>query len=315
MSGRVVVVGALHLDRRFAVAVLPGPGETVRSAGAAVGPGGKGLNQAVAAAAAGASTVMVGAVGVDPEADAVLSSLSEHGVDVSGVAHLDGASTGGAVVLIDQDGENSIVIESGANGVQQPDAVVTRTGRLVADDVLVLQNELPASVSRAAAAAARAVGSRVLWNAAPAPAGFDEVIELADVVLCNEVECRRMGALLGLVRDDPAETAAAMATRLDATVVCTLGGAGAVIADSGSFVRIAAPRVRAVDTTGAGDTFAGYLAAGLQAGLHLEAAAEVAVVAGALAVSRSGAAEATPTSAEVQAFIAGQSHDRDEETE
>ena len=143
----------------------------------------------------------------------------------------------------------------------------------------------------------------MVWNAAPAPSGFDEVLGSADVVVCNEHECRRICALLALASADLVAATEAVAARLNTAVVCTLGAAGAVIARSGHVTQVPAPLVQAVDTTAAGDTFVGYLAAGLQAGLGVEAACEVAAFAGALTVTHEGAAETIPDSAAVRAFI------------
>lgn len=303
MSGRVVVVGALNVDRRLDVDSLPGPGETVRARSSWKSAGGKGANQAASAAAAGAPTVMIGSVGDDPGAAIVLGALERRGVVTAKVARIAGAETGEAMVVVDRSAENSIVVSPGANGLMEPVHAVESLRDLGGNDVVVLQNELPSRVTFAAARWAAEAGARVIWNAAPAPSSREEVVDHADVVLCNEHECARVAELLGLSATDLDRATVAVAQRLGAVVVCTVGAAGAIVADESSFSRVAAPQVPAVDTTGAGDTFAGYLAAGLLAGVDLLTAARTAVMAAALSVTRRGAADAAPSAAEVQAFI------------
>lgn len=294
-ASTIVVVGSINADDAIRLARLPSPGETVGARSLNTALGGKGANQAVAAARAGARVRMVGAVGSD--GDALIAALAAEGVDTNGVARLDGLSSGHAVVLIDDHGENSIVIP-GANHAIPLQGVEDACGRLLAGDVLLLQHEVPVEVSRAAARAARGAGATVLWNAAPAPTSIDELIDEIDVLIVNEHELVAVAGLLGIDVNQP-DLAAVVAERIAADVFCTLGAAGAVYRVEGITGNASAPRVEVVDTTAAGDTSIGYLAA--TTGLPFDLRLATALTAGSLAVTRPGASSSIPTRAEVDA--------------
>ena len=290
----IVVVGSINADDAIQLARLPGPGETVGARSLDTALGGKGANQAMAAARAGARVRMVGAVGSD--GDALIAALASDGVDTDGVARLDGLSSGRAVVLIDDHGENSIVVVPGANHAIPLSIVEDACGRLLSGDVVVLQHEVPAEISRAAARAARAVGATVLWNAAPAPTLVDELIDEIDVLIVNEHELATVAGLLE-VDEHRSDLVAAVAERIGADVICTLGAAGAAFVVDGVAGTAPAPRVDVVDTTAAGDTAIGYLAA--TAGMPFPRRLATALAAGSLAVTRPGASSSIPTRAEV----------------
>lgn len=292
----IVVVGSVNADDAIRLARLPGPGETVGARSLDTALGGKGANQAVAAARAGARVRMVGAVGSD--GDALIAALAAEGVDTDGVARLDGLSSGHAVVLIDDHGENSIVVVPGANHAIPLRVVEDACGRLLAGDVLLLQHEVPIEISRAAARAARRAGATVLWNAAPAPTSVDELIDEIDVLIVNEHELVAVAGLLAIDVDRP-DLVEVVAERIAADVICTLGAAGAVHRVDGITGTAPAPRVEVVDTTAAGDTSIGYLAA--TTGLPFDLRLATALTAGSLAVTRPGASSSIPTRAEVDA--------------
>lgn len=266
--GRVVVLGSLNVDLVTRVERHPRPGETLLADGLRRLAGGKGANQAVAAAAAGAPTVMVGAVGDDADGAAYLDRLRGLGVDVSGVAVRPGTPTGTALIAVDAAGENTILVVAGANAtVTDGDLDPVDLGP---GDVLLLQLEVPLDAVTAAARLAAARGARVVLNLAPYAAVPDDVVALADPVVVNESEA---GLLAG----------SGSAPR---SLLVTLGGDGA---RWGELVVGAVPAEAVVDTTGAGDAFCGALAAGLADGADDETALRGALRAGARAVAHDGA--------------------------
>jgi ribokinase len=268
------VVGSVNMDMGFDVDTLPHPGETVLAASFRSTPGGKGANQAVAAARAGARVQFVGAVGDDPAAAALREHLTANGVGTDGLITLPGPS-GSAVVVVDSAGENLIVVAPGANGHLTPDSPALR--RLVADcDVLLLQLEIPVTTATAAAREAHSAGATVIVNASPSgadPAELAELAEATDVVVVNEAEAAQW------VWPVPHR-------------VITRGARGASYAGSGTQLTVVPPVVEVVDTSGAGDVFAGVLAAGWSNG-H-DNALRRACAAGALATLVPGAGDCAP---------------------
>jgi ribokinase len=278
---------------------------SARSADTALG--GKGANQAVAAARAGADVRMVGAVGTR-DGGAMLAALDADGIDTGGVARLDGTPSGRAFVFIDDAAENSIVVLPGANHAIPEAAVREACLALRPGDVVLLQNEIPAATSRLAAALAREAGAAVVWNAAPAPETAEELVPGHDLLLVNEHELMQVARLHGVTA--AARSAAGtdallhgVARATGADVICTLGAAGAAYRVGGETGRAPARRVEAVDTTAAGDTFAGYFAA--LAGLPLRERLRRALDAASLAVTRPGASPSIPAKAEVESLSAG----------
>jgi ribokinase len=240
MAARVCVVGSVNLDLIFDVTALPRPGETVLASSARSAPGGKGGNQAVAAARAGARVQFVGAVGDDPAADQLRTHLLTNGVGLDGTVGVPGPS-GTAIIVVDSSAENTIVVAPGANGhLTLADPAVIRHC-----DVLLTQLEIPVATAMAAASEARSAGALVMVNASPAAQVGDALAELAaiaDVVVANEAEA-------GEWRWQSPH------------FVVTLGARGARYAGVDGEFHVPAPAVAAVDTTGAGDVFAGVLAA------------------------------------------------------
>ncbi|MCX4689264.1 PfkB family carbohydrate kinase [Kitasatospora purpeofusca] len=298
--GRVVAIGSVNIDRILRCPVLPAPGETVLAAGSAQGFGGKGANQAVAAAAMGAPTCLVARVGADADGRAALADLRAAGVATDAVRTDPDAPTGLAVVLVDPSGENSIVVVPGANarltGAEVAQALAGLA--LTSADTVLTSGEVPEECIRATASALPA-GPRWIHNAAPAGAlpdwsgpGLRRPLLVANAVEAAQLTGRSADTAAGTT-DDTAATATALAALGDGAVV-TLGAAGALVATGGALHRVPAPEVAVVDTTGAGDVFCGALAARLAQGASLREAAATAVAAGAFAVTALGARGALP---------------------
>jgi ribokinase len=307
-AGRVVVVGSANVDLVVDVPRHPGGGETILGGDLRRNPGGKGANQAVGAArAGGADTTFVGALGHDDAADLLLSSLDRGGVRTDLVERVD-VPTGTALITVSPDGENAIVVAPGANSHVTVGAA--QAERIAAADVVLAQLEIPLDVVRAAAAARRP-GALMVLNAAPSRDLPDDVWAALDVLVVNEHEAADLaGATAGGDPDaradlDPSALAGLLLERVPAVVV-TLGGRGSLVGErlpGGKLLTdVPAIPVEAVDTTGAGDTFCGVLAAALARGSELPDAARLAAAAGALAVTRSGAQDAVPDAADVVAL-------------
>src|SRR5262245_2100650 len=291
---RIVVLGSLNMDLVLPLARLPRSGETVIGERMRRFPGGKGANQAVAAARLGAEVVMVGRVGADAFGDELLASLMADGVDVDSVQRDPDEPTGTALILVQEGGQNMIAVARGANnGLDEAD-VSRAMAQLQPGDILLLQLEIPLAAVAAAARRAGAAGVRVILNAAPADHLDRALLSEIEVLVVNEVEA---AMLLGRPAGDPAQAAEAARAGLALgarALVVTLGAAGAVLATEGRVSPLEPRTVAAVDTTAAGDAFVGALAAVLATGSGLVEAAELAGAAGAATVTRPGAQASLP---------------------
>jgi ribokinase len=302
-AGRVIVVGSVNLDLVMRVPRLPAAGETVLGGTFSRHHGGKGANQAVAAARAGALVHLVGAVGA-ADGQGSLDALAADGVGVQHVLRCHDA-TGCAFVLVDErTAENQIAVASGANATLPPEHVRTSLTALrpTPADVLVLSFELPAAPLRAAAELAAWTGTRLLVNPAPAAPDYSDL-------LTGAISTPNAGELAALTsaaaQSDPRAAAAVLARRTGAPVAVTLGADGALLVeDTGRAEHFPAHRVQVADTTGAGDTLTGVLAASLADGLQLRAGLRRAVAAAALAVTKPGAREAMPTATGIDELLA-----------
>jgi ribokinase len=309
-SGTVFVFGSINADTSYQMTQLPAPGETVIASSAVTSPGGKGANQAIAAAAGGAATRMIGAIGDDADGFVLVDALTRRGIDTGSIATRAGAMTGRAVVCVDDSGENSIIVLSGSNTSVDAELAATGLAGITANDVVVLQNEIPAAANRAAARLAASGGATVIWNAAPAPTTTADLVTDVDLLVVNENELRQIAHLLatdGIASADAlAETLpdllATVARALTTNAICTLGADGAIFHVDGESGSVAAPRVRAVDTTAAGDTVVGYLAA--HRALPMETRLTLAAAAGALTVTRPGASSSIPHINDVELMLA-----------
>ena len=284
---RVVVVGSINVDEVIGVATLPAPGETVLGWERATGLGGKGANQAVAAAVAGGEVALIGAVGTDAHGAAALEQLAKHGVDTSMVATLEETASGRALVILSEDGENEIIVIGGANQAMDERALSRDELRDAA--VMVVQGEVPPKVNQAALRMAAELGVRAVVNLAPVQ-DLGGHLATADPLVVNEIEAGQLiGAELRSAQD--VVDAAPDLRGLARSAVVTLGASGAVLITPDAIDHIPAPRPERVrDTTGAGDAVAGVLATALAQGLELRAAVERAVRAASLSVTEVGAA-------------------------
>jgi len=297
MTGRVVVVGSLNVDLSLTCDSIPAPGETVLASAVRRSAGGKGANQAVAAArAGGASTSIVGAVGDDADGRYLLDQLARDGVDTAQVALLPGRPTGLALITVDRDGENAIVVAPGANSAVVLEA--TAHELIGTADVVLAQLETPQSLL-VEAARSRRPGVPFILNAAPAASLIDELSREVDLLVVNEHEARSVSGTGGL-----GEATGLLAARFPAVLV-TLGAGGSELYRRDTpVVRSPGVTVPVVDTTAAGDTFCGVLAAALAAGQPAEQAMAAASTAATLAVQRPGAQDSIPTLTEVRALLA-----------
>jgi ribokinase len=296
----LTVFGSLNMDIVAAMPALPGAGETVLAEALARLPGGKGANQAVAAARAGARVAMAGAVGADAEGAALKSGLAAEGIDTDAIVTLEDTPSGCALVLVESGGTNQIVVAPGANLAARAAQVPDRLRR--PGDTLLLQMETAHAENWRLLAEAR--GMRRILNLAPAAGLPPATAALLDVLVMNESEAQRAAAGFGLPAGTPGGIAAALARAHDLLCVITLGAAGALACDGTRCWTMPAPVVTAVDTVGAGDAFTGVLAAALDRGAAVPAALRRASVAGALACTRRGAQAAMPGAAEIEKALA-----------
>jgi ribokinase len=296
----ILVVGSLNADLVVRAPRFPQPGETISGEDLQIIPGGKGANQAVAAARQGASVSMLGRVGSDSFGPDLINNLKQNLVDTSHV-QISPSATGTAIIVVDSNGQNSIVLSPGANGKVSPADVnaVSFSGY----KLLFLQHEIPMETVISAAQRARESGVRVLLNPAPARSWPDELISLPDFILPNETE-------LGLLTNQPvqdissAENAArTLLERGAQNVVVTLGAHGALIVSSKQVTHVNTYQVNVVDTTAAGDAFIGGFASALLQNKSLEEAVRYGCACGALATTKFGAQPSLPMQEEVESFL------------
>lgn len=297
----ITVIGSVNLDLIATVDRLPRPGETVPGDGFSTAPGGKGANQALAARRAGADVRMAGAVGKDAFAGQALELLKDGGVDLSAVREADTA-TGIAVILVEAAGENVIAIVPGGNGTVAPGDVAG--AGLAEGGLAMLQLEIPLDAVEAALAAARAAGAVSMLNTAPFRAEAAQLLAAADYVVANETEFDLYAQTLALSGSDRETKMRDFCARTGRIIVVTLGADGVMAATPGGVLRAQGLAITPVDTVGAGDTFCGYLAAGIEAGLALEDALRRAAVAGSLACLSPGAQPSIPLAAAVDEALA-----------
>ncbi len=292
----ITVLGSTNLDLIGTVSRIPKPGETVPGDRFSMAAGGKGANQALAARRAGADVRMFAAAGTDSFADEALKLLRADGVDLSSVRIVEGP-TGIAMIFVDTAGENVIAILPGANGTMSAADADAALDGLGIGSVLMLQQEIPQAATERALELGKAQGVVSILNTAPFLPTTKAVAERASIVIANETEFQLLTGA-GLDRLDAAM--ADWARAQNQTVIVTLGGDGARAATPEGSFAVPALKVEPVDTVGAGDTFCGYLAAGLDRGLSLEEAMRRAAVAASLACLKPGAQPAVPFAVEVE---------------
>lgn len=301
---KIAVVGSINLDLVVPVPHHPVPGETVLGGELAEHPGGKGANQAVAAARLGAQVAMVGRVGDDEAGSVLRAALQREGVDVRWVLAEQGFRTGRALIAVDRaSGENSIIVSPGANTALAPEHCAA-SGTVLRDaDVTLLQQEIPAATVEAAA---RLAGGTVLLNPAPARStltreSLRDLLDMVDILVPNRAE---LAAMVGHdLHDLHAVADAARTLRGPSAVVVTLGADGALLCEEGAVLLVPALAVTPVDTTAAGDAYCGALACAVAEGLPLHEAVRNANATAALATTRPGAQPSLPTRAEVEKLL------------
>ena len=295
----IVVFGSTNLDQVGTVTRLPKPGETVAGGVFSMAPGGKGANQALAARRAGAEVRHVSAVGDDAFADAALQLLDAAGVDLSHMRRAE-AATGIAMIFVDAAGENVIAILPGANGTMSAEDAERGLAALKAGDTLLVQQEVPQAATRRALEIARACGATSVLNTAPFLDDTAAMADMADIVVANETE---FALLSGRPIEELDAAMADWVARTGRIIVVTLGPDGARARTPERAYSVPAHKVVPVDTVGAGDTFCGYVAAALDAGLPFETALRRAAVAGSLACLNPGAQPAIPLAAAVDEIV------------
>lgn len=294
----LLVFGSVNADMLFKVEALPRPGETVLCPGYELAAGGKGANQAAAAAKAGASVRMVGHVGDDSFGQFARRVMAAAGIDCAALATANRA-TAVAVIGIDRAAENQIMVASGANLDTHADQIADAD--LMPGVTVLCQNEIRPEATFALLRRAKARGARTILNLAPASAVPAEVLRALDLLVVNQIEAQMAAGGNGLT--DPAALARDLAARHDLTCVVTLGAGGAIAVGPRGGHRVAALAVEPVDTTGAGDAFVGVLAAALDRGRDLAEALARASVAAGLACTSIGAQTSQPSAAQIEARL------------
>jgi ribokinase len=308
MAARVFVFGSINTDLVVYIPRLPQPGETIGGGTYQSFPGGKGANQAVAAARAGAEVRLHGCLGDDAFGRERIAALEETGVSTAGVRILPGVASGVAQITVDGAGENTIVVAPGANDRFVREGVTIPRASQGEICVSLLQNEVPQDTTEGLIRDARAAGHRVFWNLAPtvARAPAPDVLAAVDCLICNRNE---LAALMGRARsssDDQEGVEQDARVPLSwgvGSVIVTLGRKGSVYVTAAGAQAVAAFEVNAVDTVGAGDCYCGVLAASVAQGLQMTAAMRRASAAAAISTTRRGAQPSMPTAPEIEAFL------------
>ena len=305
--GKVIVVGSMNMDILSTMARAPRAGETVNGDSVIFCPGGKGLNQAVAAAGAGAQVIFVGRLGRDRIGDEVEAFMQGRGIDTSGIERSASLATANALILVDQSGENWIVVIPAANA--ETSAEDAARVPLAKGDIVVSQFEIPRATIAATFARARAAGALTVLNAAPAlDDAPDQMWADTDILIVNETELSHFARAEVAATAPAAEiarVARSLSRRKGQVVVATLGVRGAVVVADDGVAEVPGRTVKAVDTTGAGDCFVGTLAAQLAKGQGLSEAVRVANVAASISVTRVGTGTAMPVWSEIEAALKG----------
>lgn len=300
---RIAVVGSTNTDLAVIAPRIPAPGETVLGSDFMQAAGGKGANQAVAAARLGAHVTLITRVGRDHFGDEAIRGYREAAIDTRYVQRDSDLPTGVGLVVVDERGENAIVVASGANERLSPTDVSLGAKAIRTADVLLLQLEVPIEASRRAIEIARKAGRRIILNPAPAAPVPADLLERVDILTPNEHEAVGLAGALGETVGDSESAARALMGTGAGAVIVTLGAAGALVMDSSGSRRVPAPAVEAIDTTGAGDAFNGALAVSIAEGRELDDAVGIAMRVAAVSVTRLGAQPSMPTAAEVDLIL------------
>ncbi|MBN2290778.1 MAG: ribokinase [Pirellulales bacterium] len=301
---KIVVVGSVNTDMVVKGDKIPAPGETVTGGRFVMVPGGKGANQAVAAARLGADVTLVAKVGDDVFGEESIQGFAKEGIITDHILRDPQNATGVALILVDAGGENSISVAPGANFALTPDEVEAALAKIGPADIVLLQLEVPMETIQRAAELAHKAGAKVVLDPAPAAPLSSELLKSVDYLTPNETEAQLLTGLE--VRDETTARAAADKLLVDGArqVIVTLGSAGSLLSDGTTTSMVTCPKVDARDTTAAGDAFNGGLACALARGESLEEAVRQASHVGALAVTKLGAQPSLPTAEELEQFLA-----------
>lgn len=303
----IVVVGSLNMDLVVQVPEIPKPGETVLGNDFNTFPGGKGANQAVAAARLGSSVTMIGQVGKDAYGESLINILAEEGVNVDCVSIDVQNATGVAMISVDSHGQNSIAVASGANFTLTKGHIRDAWGKIRDTDILIMPLETPSDTILEAARQAKCRDAQVVLNPAPSRLLEEELLSLVDVLVPNEHEIFQILAYSNLEENEVETVARAMISKGVTSVVTTLGSNGVSIVDrEKNEIRLSPYSVDVLDTTAAGDSFVAALAVGLAEGKKLVDACHYANAVGALTVTKMGAQPSLPTRSEVADFLTQQ---------
>lgn len=300
--GKVCVIGSLNMDLVINTPRIPLMGETLHGKGFITAPGGKGANQAVAASRLGADVTMMGCVGDDIFGNSLLKNLTENGVNTSNIKKVKDVPTGIAVIVV-KDGDNFIILDSGANYSITPQWIDSVEAVIRESDILLVQLEIPMESVREAIKIARRNGVKVLLNPAPAYSLDDDLLSMVDIITPNESECAIIAGFdVNSIEDAKKGIAYFMQKGISQAVV-TLGSRGVVYNSGDKIVHKAVPDVKVVDTTAAGDSFSGALAVALTNGMPIDETIDFANTVGTLTVTKRGAQTSLPTLSEVKEFI------------
>ncbi len=304
MGSSIVVVGSSNTDMILQMAHIPRPGETILGGEFSMAAGGKGANQAVGAARAGGQVVFVARVGNDMFGDQAVRGFVRDAINVDYVVRDTHAASGVALIFVAKDGENSIGVASGANGRLSPEDVAKAREAITSADILLMQLETPLETVKAAAEMAVAAGVRVILNPAPAQPLGDDLLKHVSILTPNELEAELLTGVKVEGTNGAAEAAKVLISKGIQTVLITLGPSGTFVATKDSGELVPGFKVKAVDTTAAGDVFNGALAVALAEGRPLKEAVRFANAAGALSVTKLGAQPSAPRRQDIEQFMA-----------
>lgn len=299
---KVTIVGSLNVDTTLRIKRMPLPGETLAAEGKSSAAGGKGANQAVSAAQSGAQTAFIGEVGKDNSGQMMLDEMKANGIDVAGIRENDQVGTGTASILLDENGQNSILIYGGANQQLSPTDVEAAKDKITAADFVVAQFETPQAATLRAFQLAKANGVTTILNPAPAQKINPEVLKLTDLIIPNETESAELTGVIITDETSMLISAAKFAQMGVRNLIITVGAKGAFYCTQDGYSFIPAFKVNAVDTTAAGDTFIGALSSQLKPDMsNIEKALVYAQRASSLAVQKMGALPSIPTREQILA--------------
>lgn len=298
---RILVIGSLNMDLVITAPRKPEMGETITGSGFMTTPGGKGANQAVAAARLGGNVSMIGCVGKDAHGSMLTDNLKKNCVDVSRIVQVENAPTGVAVITI-VEGDNYIILDSGANALITPQHIIEAEDIIKSSDIVVLQLEIPMETVLTAVKIAKKCGTKVLLNPAPARVLSDELLSMVDIITPNQKECSHITGINTDTSEGVSRGIEFLISKGVKQVVVTMGGDGVMYNSGSRIIQKGVHKVKVVDTTAAGDSFSGALAVALSNGKSIDSAIDFANIVGTITVTRKGAQSSLPTIDEVKNF-------------